>query len=105
MRSLRRLRLPAACRALLFRQLRVLLGGGVLLAEAVRSLPAPFPPRKARRVLATVQAEVAQSRRRFSDALAQFPRSFPPADVAMVAAGEGAGSAELAERMGDLAGR
>lgn len=100
-----RTRLSAAHRALLFRQLRLLLGAGVLLSDALRSLRDRFPHRPTRRVLAVIHLEVAQSRRRFSEALAQFPRSFPAADIAILAAGEGAGSAELAERLGDLADR
>jgi general secretion pathway protein F len=100
-----RVRLPASCRALLFRQLHLLLGAGVLLADALRTLRDRFPHAGSRRVLARIHLEVAQSRRRFSEALAQFPRSFPPADVAIIAAGEGAGSGELAERLADLADR
>ncbi|HZZ58230.1 MAG TPA: type II secretion system F family protein [Opitutaceae bacterium] len=100
-----RVRIAAAHRALLFRQLRLLLGAGVLLADALRNLRDRFPHRPSRRLLALIHLEVAQSRRRFSDALAQFPRTFPATDVAMIAAGEGAGSAELADRLGDLADR
>ncbi len=101
----RRWRVAPAWRALLFRQLRLLLGSGILLADALRSLRDRFPHRPTRRILSRVHAEVAESRRRFSEALALFPRTFPPADLALVAAGEGAGSAELAERLGDLADR
>jgi type II secretory pathway component PulF len=105
MTSSRRIRLPAAQRILLFRQLQMLLAAGILLSDALRSLRDRFPDRATRRLLAVVHAEVMQSRRRFSAALSQFPRSFPPADIAILAAGESGGSGQLADRLGDLADR
>jgi len=105
MKSLRRIRLPAGQRILLFRQMQLLLSAGVLIADALRGLRDRFPDPAVRRVLAVVHAEVVQSRRRFSAALSQFPRSFPPADIAIIAAGESGGSSQLADRLGDLADR
>ena len=103
--STRRIRLPAAHRILLFRQLQMLLASGILLSDGLRSLRDRFPHRATRRLLAVVHAEVVQSRRRFSAALSQFPRSFPAADIAILAAGESGGSGQLADRLGDLAER
>ena len=105
MTSPRRIRLPASQRVLLFRQLQMLLAAGILLSDALRSLRDRFPDRATCRLLAVVHAEVVQSRRRFSAALSQFPRSFPPADIAILAAGESGGSGQLADRLGDLADR
>jgi type II secretory pathway component PulF len=102
---LQRIRIAPADRVLLFRQLQMLLASGILLADALRSLRDRFPDLRTRQVMALVYAEVVQSRRRFSAALSQFPRSFPAADIAILAAGESGGSAELAERLGDLAER
>ena len=103
--GLARTRLPAALVILFFRQMEMLLSSGILLAEALDGLQARFPDPRARRLLAQVHEEVAGSRSRLSAALAGFPRTFPPAIVAVIAAGEDGGSALLAERFGDLAER
>jgi len=100
-----RIRIAPTQRVLLFRQLQMLLSAGILLSDALRSLRDRFPDARTRRVVAIVYAEVVLSRRRFSSALSQFSRSFPVADIAIIAAGESGGSAELAERLGDLAER
>lgn len=100
-----RVKLRARDQAHVFRQLEILLSSGVLIAEALDQLKARYPDRRTRRVLAAVHAEVTASRLRLSRALALFPRSFPPATVAVLEAGEQSGAARLAELCGDLAER
>jgi general secretion pathway protein F len=89
----------------LFRQMEMLLSSGILIVEALEKLRERYPDRRARRVLAVVHAEVAQSRSSLSRALALFPRSFPPGIVAVIEAGEEGGTARLADRFADLAER
>jgi type IV pilus assembly protein PilC len=104
-RRFARARLPAAHVILFFRQMEMLLSSGILLADALDCLQERFPDRRMRQLLRDVHAHVAGARSRLSTALAQFPRSFSPAAVAVIAAGEEGGSALLAERFGDLAER
>lgn len=100
-----RTRLRPAQLTHVFRQLEMLLGAGILLADALGCLTQRFPDRRTRRVLGEIHGEVVGARCRLSAALARFPRSFPPSVVAVVASGEEAGSAALAQRFGDLADR
>jgi len=107
--SIRRL-LPGAeisttHRVLFFQQMEMLLSSGVLIADALAHLAARFPDRAVRRVVGAMQAEVAQSRRSLSQAFAGFPRSFSPAVIAVIEAGEQSGSAQLAQRFAELAER
>jgi general secretion pathway protein F len=88
-----------------FRQMALLLSSGFLLPDALARLEERYPDRAARRILREVHARVADARTTFSRALALFPRSFGPGTVAVVAAGEEAGAARLAERLADLADR
>jgi type II secretory pathway component PulF len=104
-RRLARTRLPPSQLVLFFRQLEMLLGAGILLADALACLERRFPDARTRRVLHRISGEVGGARSRLSAALGRFPRSFPPSVVAVVAAGEEAGSLLLAERFGDLADR
>ena len=92
-------------RILFFQQMEMLLSSGVLVADALSSLKDRFPDDRTRRVLREVHAQVAESRTGLSQALARFPRSFPPGVVAVIEAGEHGGSALLAARFGDLAER
>jgi type II secretory pathway component PulF len=104
-RRLARVRLPAAQVILFLRQMEMLLSSGILLAEALHCLQERFPDRRTRRLLREIHGQVAGARSRLSAALACYPRTFPPAAVAVIAAGEDGGSALLAERFGDLAER
>ncbi|MGH7997747.1 MAG: type II secretion system F family protein [Opitutaceae bacterium] len=104
-RRLARTRLRPTQAVLLFRQMEMLLGAGILLSDALASLEQRFPDARARRILRQVRAEVVSARCRLSTALGKFPRSFPTAVLAVVAAGEEAGSLALAERFADLADR
>ena len=88
-----------------FQQMEMLLSSGVLIADALGRLKDRYPDRRTRSVLREVHAQVAESRTRLSQALAGFPRSFPPGIVTVIEAGEEGGAAMLAERFGDLAER
>ncbi len=98
-------RISPANQVLFFEQMEMLLSSGVLIADALASLKDRFPDPRARRVLREVHAQVIASRAGLSQALARFPRSFPPGIIAMVEAGEEGGSALLAKRFADLAER
>ena len=92
-------------RVLFFQQMEMLLSSGVLVADALGHLAVRFPDRRVRRVVAAVQTEVSESRCSLSQAFAEFPRSFSPTVVAVIEAGERSGSAQLAQRFGELAER
>jgi len=88
-----------------FRQMEMLLSSGILIVEALERLKERYPDRRTRRILGEVHARVVQSRCSLSQALALFPRSFPPGIVAVIEAGEEGGTARLADRFADLAER
>lgn len=90
---------------LFFQQMEMLLSSGVLIADALGCLKDRFPDARARKLLKEVHAQVSLSRCGLSQALARFPRSFPPATIAVLEAGEQGGSAFLAERFAELADR
>jgi general secretion pathway protein F len=92
-------------RVVFFQQMEMLLSSGVLIADALGHLAVRFPDRRVRRIVGAVQAEVAESRCSLSQAFAAFPRSFSPTIVAVIEAGEQSGSAQLAQRFGELAER
>jgi type II secretory pathway component PulF len=104
-RDFNRIRLRNSHVVSLFRQLEMLLGAGILLSDSLDLLRRRFPDRRTRQVLDVVHAEVAGARCRLSAALAKFPRSFPESLLAVVTAGENAGSLALAQRFGELAER
>ena len=89
----------------LFQQLEMLLASGVLIPDALKKLKERFPDRRTRRILSDVYDQVIDSRSTLSKALGFYTRSFPPGVVSVIAAGEEAGTAVLAERFGDLAER
>lgn len=89
----------------LFQQLEMLLSSGVLIPDALKKLKERFPDRRTRRVLSDVYEQIIDSRSALSKALGSYPRTFPPGVVSVIAAGEEAGTAVLAERFGDLAER
>ena len=90
---------------LFFQQMEMLLSSGILIADALACLKDRFPDAGARKLLGEVHAHVSRSRSGLSQALARFPRSFPPGVIAVLEAGEQGGSALLAERFSDLAER
>jgi len=92
-------------RVLFFQQMEMLLSSGVLIADALAHLAARFPDKEVRRVVGAMHAQVAQSRSSLSQAFAEFPRSFSPAVIAVIEAGEQSGSAQLAQRFAELAER
>ena len=98
-------RISPAHQVLFFEQMEMLLSSGVLIADALDSLKDRFPDPRTRRVLRDVHAQVIASRAGLSQALARFPRSFPPGIIAVIEAGEEGGSALLAKRFADLAER
>ena len=98
----RRIRLPAEAQAQLFNLLALQLSNGVHTDLAVAKLRDEFPDRRVRRVLEGIHAQLATARAALSDAMAQFPRSFPEGTIAAVRVGEQAGAAGLAERFADL---
>ena len=104
-RRLRRTRIATRHQVQFFRQMEMLLSSGILIVAALARLRERYPDRRTRGVLAIVHAQVAQSRTSLSRALALFPRSFPPGVVTALAAGEESGTAQLAERCGELAER
>jgi len=77
--------------ALFTRQLATLLGAGAPLEEALQTLALQSDRPPTRRILHSLRSAVMEGRR-FSDALAQHPRSFPSLYRAMVAAAEGTGA-------------
>lgn len=89
----------------LFQQLEMLLASGVLIPDALKKLKERFPDRRTRRILSDVYDQVIDSRSTLSKALGLYARSFPAGVVSVIAAGEEAGTAVLAERFGDLAER
>ena len=103
--QLRRLKIARKHQIHLFRQMQTLLSAGILIPDAVGKLKDRFPDRRTRQVLQEVHARIVDSRGNLSQALGGFSRSFPVGVVSMIAAGEEAGTAVLAERFGDLAER
>lgn len=86
---------------LLFRQLHVMLAGGLPLHEAV-SVLARQESGGARRVLLQAAEEDLQKGRPFADTLRRFPQAFPPAICELVAVGEASGTLqEILERLAD----
>ena len=104
-RLMARARISPAHLIQFFQQMEMLLSSGVLIADALSRLKDRYPDRRTRRVLREVHAQVAESRTRLSQALALFPRSFPPGIITVVEAGEEGGAAMLAERFADLSER
>lgn len=88
-----------------FRQLAMLLSAGFLLTESLGRLKQTYPDSRTRRLIGDIHVRVAGSRTSLSQALALLPSSFSATTVAVVQAGEEAGSARLAERLTDLACR
>jgi type II secretory pathway component PulF len=98
----RRIRLSATVRAQLFNLLALQLENGVQADLAVTKLKDEFPDRQAREVLSGIHAQLSSARLPLSDAMSQYPRSFPEGVIAAIKAGEQAGAAGLAERFRDL---
>lgn len=76
--------------ALFFRHLASMVETGVPLGEGVDVLRRDSPNQHLRHVLDEVARSLARGRR-LSDGLSQFPRTFPPAYLALVRAGEQSG--------------
>lgn len=86
---------------LLFRQLHVMLAGGLPLHEAV-SVLARQEHGGARRALLQAAERDLQSGRPFADTLRRYPRAFPPTVCELVAVGEASGTLqEILERLAD----
>lgn len=103
--SLTRLRIPRKQQIHLFQQMQMLLSSGILIPDALEKLREKFPHAPTRQALQAIYAHVVESRGSLSAAFALFPRSFSPGLVSVIAAGEDAGTATLADRFGDLAER
>lgn len=102
---LKRTRISPVHQVLFYQQMQMLLSSGVLIADALQNLKDLFPDKRTKCVLAEVHSHVSESRTGLSQAMAQFPRSFPSGVIAVMEAGEKGGAALLAERFGDLAER
>jgi general secretion pathway protein F len=98
-------KIARSCQILLFQQMEMLLSSGVLISDALSCLRDRFPDKATRKILGEVHVRVSRSRAGLSQALARYPRSFPPGVIAILEAGEQGGSALLAERFADLAER
>lgn len=72
----------------------------VLIQDAIGVLKARLESRRLRLLLGEVHEYLLSSRGGLSDALAQFPRCFPPDMLAVIAAGEASGS--LGEKLAEL---
>lgn len=72
------------------RQLASLIGAGIPVEEALDLVGRQYAKHTPRRILMSVRAKVTEGKR-LVEALASFPRSFPPVYRALVAAGEMSG--------------
>jgi len=93
-----RTRLSLKTRAHIFNLLSLQLENGVNTDVAIAQLKDVYPDKRARSVLRGIHAELAASKCPLSDAMALFPRSFPPEVVSSVRVGEGPGAGLLAAR-------
>lgn len=90
-------------RALITRQLATMLGSGVSIDDALRSIAAQSTKPAIKDVLTNVMGHVVEGRK-LSEAMATQPASFDTLYVAMVAAGEMSGDlAAILERIADYA--
>lgn len=88
--------------ALLTRQLATLVGAGTPLAAALADVAAGSPVPRIAALLMALRAQVAAGHA-LADALAAYPRAFPPLYCATVAAGERSGHlAPVLERLADF---
>ena len=86
---------------LITRQLASLIDAGMPVAEALGLIGNQLDKHHMRRVLLAVRSRVTEGER-FSEALAGFPKSFPPVYCALVAAGETSGGlGQVLERLAD----
>lgn len=98
----RRIRLRTHEIISLFQHLELQLGAGVLSDEAIGSMMDTEPSRRSRTVLREIHLAITTGRMSISEAFGLFPRSFPPALLTVIRAGERAGAGELGRRFGDL---
>jgi len=84
-------RIKASDVAVFFRQLATMLEAGVNLSECLDGLSSQTENQKFALILRQIRQYVAWGRR-FSQALSEYPRIFPPLIIEMVAVGEEAGS-------------
>lgn len=82
--------LPAAERVLLMRQLATLIGAAVPLEQALTALVEQCEQPASRALLIKIKLSITEGVS-LADALAQFPRAFPPLYTTLVAAGEASG--------------
>lgn len=96
-----RVALPTTELVIMTRQLATLARAGVPVGEVLATVAEQTSRPRARRVLLGVRARVVEGMA-LSDALAEYPRVFPPVFRATVAAGESSGRlAEVLERLAD----
>lgn len=88
-------------RAVLTRQLAVLLQSGMQIDQAISAIAGEENNPSTRKLLANIHSQISEGKR-FADALETAPRAFPPLYQAISAAGEQSG--RLDEVMGHLAG-
>lgn len=94
-------RVSAAALALMTRQLATLVRSGMPLEEALRALEEQVTGKRLHSVVAGVRAQITEGAS-FSEALAQFPGTFPELYRVMVEAGEASGRLEdVLDRLAD----
>ncbi|MEF8792651.1 type II secretion system inner membrane protein GspF [Thiohalorhabdus sp.] len=94
-------RVSAAALALMTRQLATLVRSGMPLEESLRALEEQVTGKRLHAVVAGVRAQITEGAS-FSEALAQFPGTFPELYQAMVEAGEASGRLEdVLDRLAD----
>ena len=98
----RRLRIAPKTLARLLRQLDMQLRAGVDEIGAVATLKDSHSSGKVRLFLSEVHASLSVAKTSFSDALGAFPRVIPSHLRAIIAAGEGTGPENTADRLSDV---
>ena len=86
-------RIPVVEKILFVHNLQIMIGAGLSLVDALKVLAKQVGSAKLRATIVAVQVQVEQGQQ-FSEALAHFPKLFPPMYVSMIAAGETAGKLE-----------
>lgn len=100
--DLRAKRVSVSQLSIITRQLATLIGAGMPLVEALRSLVEQIDNPRVRRVLAEVGERVNEGST-LADSLKTYPKVFPRLYVHMVASGEASGSLDIVlERLADL---
>lgn len=101
-RRFRRARISRAHLIHLYQTLSFLLHSGIPLVDILKDLKETYGDPGTRLVLREVHSAITSGSAKLSEALAQFPRTFREETIAVIQAGEEAGSKELASRFEQL---